>query len=406
MAAKKRKFRIVWIIVLIVGIALIYSVYKMFDLSTKNKVTLSMPMTYKVAGTLKINWPYGSEGEIAIDHYGILSKTSNQQPLPIASVTKIMTAYIILKDHPLYIGQNGPIIDITSNDVRIYKKDKANQQSVLKIAKGEKLSEKELLEGLLLPSGNDCATILAKWDSGSVKSFVAKMNKMAKSIGMKHTHYADPAGVQLDTQSNASDQIKLAKKAMEIPVFRYLVSKAQATLPIAGTVYNVDYDLGKDHIVGIKTGSMPQSGGDFVFAAKKMVGFKRVLIIGDLLGQFGKQPLMDALNSSIDVINQAKKDLELKKIFSRHYTIGYLHYDWLKPIPLKLKKSFYAILWPGEEIEIHYKPLKFKLPIAKGQTVGYLDITNKSFKKQIPVFVNSSVQKPTLAQRLNSVLKI
>ncbi|MGC8503109.1 D-alanyl-D-alanine carboxypeptidase family protein [Desulfurella sp.] len=406
MITKKRKLRIGWLLVLVICIALIYSAYKMLNLSTKNKVTLTIPVTYKVAGKLKINWPYNSEGNILIYHYGILSKTSNQQPMPIASVTKIMTAYLVLKDHPLYIGQNGPIINISSNDVRIYKKDKANQQSVLKIAKGEKLSEKELLEGLLLPSGNDCATILAKWDSGSVKSFVAKMNKMAKLIGMNHTHYADPAGVKLDTQSTSSDQIKLAKKAMEIPVFRYLVSKAQAVLPVAGIVYNVNYDLGKDNIVGIKTGSMPQSGGDFVFAAKKMVGFQRILIIGDLLGEYGKQPLMDALNSSIKIINQARKNLELKKIFSKNQIIGYMYYDWSKPIGLKLKKSFYAILWPGEKLKIHYKTLKSKLPFAKGQVVGYLDITNKSFKKQIPVFVNSLVQKPTLEQRLNNVFRI
>ena len=106
---------------------------------------------------------------------------------------------------------------------------------------GEKLTERQMLEALLLPSANNIATVLAKWDSGSVTAFVDKMNKTAQELGMKNTHYEDPAGINLSTQSTALDQLLIAEQAMKIDTFKDIVRMNQATLPVAGTVYNVNY---------------------------------------------------------------------------------------------------------------------------------------------------------------------
>jgi len=400
---KKHSFILAFVVIIVI---LVFGFFRAITMSNKPQISLNLPNSYQIAGNVKIKWPYGTEGSVMIDNYGIVSQTHHQQPLPMASLAKIMTAYLILKDHPLHLAQNGPIINITQNDVKIYIKDKKNQQSVLKIAKNEKLSEKQLLEGLLLPSGNNCATILAKWDSGSTKVFVKKMNEMAKHLGMHHTHYADPAGVRLYTVSTANDQLKLAQKAMEIPEFRYIVSKPQVTLPVAGTVYNVNYDLGKNGIIGIKTGSMPQSGGNFVFASKHDLKWKRVLIIGALLGEYGRKPLMDALKSSLTIINQVKHNIHLSEIFKNGKTIGYVKFAWLKPVPLVLGKSLYTITWPSVRYKIKFKENSIKLPIKKDEVVGYLDLYNNFFNKKIPVLIADAVKKPTLIERLKSILTI
>ncbi|MGC9168951.1 MAG: D-alanyl-D-alanine carboxypeptidase family protein [Desulfurella sp.] len=394
--------------VFVIGIIVvaILGLFKALTLTNKPRLLLNIPKSYHAVGNLNIKWPYGTEGAIMIDRYGIISQTPHQQPIPIASVAKIMTAYLILKNHPLHLGQNGPDITITKNDVKIYKKDLKNQQSVLKIAANEKLSEKQLLEGLLLPSGNDCATVLAKWDDGTVKAFVNKMNKMAKLLNMNHTHYADPAGVRLYTVSTANDQLKLAQKVMQIREFRYLVSKPQATLPVAGTVYNVDYDLGKDGIVGIKTGSMPQSGGDFVFASNQYLKWKHILILGALLGEYGERPLMDALKSTIKIINQVKNNIHLSQLFKKDQKIGYVKFEWLKPIPLITGSSFYTITWPGINYNIKFEKNPIMLPIKKSSIIGYIDVYNKFFTKKIPVRIAGMVKKPTLIERLKSILRI
>ena len=89
-------------------------------MSNKPQISINIPDSYQVAGNLKIKWPYDTQGSVIIDNYGIVSQTNHQQPIPLASLAKIMTAYIILKDHPLHVGQNGPIINITENDVKTY----------------------------------------------------------------------------------------------------------------------------------------------------------------------------------------------------------------------------------------------------------------------------------------------
>ncbi len=404
MSKSRKKTHYLVVFILAIMIIVILGLYKTLTMSSKPRIILNIAKSYEVPEKLTIKWPYGTEGAIMIDHCGIISKTAHQQPIPIASIAKIMTAYVILKDHPLHIGQNGPIINITQNDVKIYIKDEKNQQSVLKIAKNEKLSEKQLLEGLLLPSGNDCASILAKWDSGSIKTFVKKMNKTAKQLGMDHTHYADPAGVRLYTVSTANDQLKLIQKVMQINVFRDIVSKPQVNLPIAGTVYNVNYDLGKDGIIGIKTGSMPQCGGNFAFASKHYLKWKKILILGVLLGEYGDKPLMDALKSSINIINQAKSNIHLLQIFEKNQKIGYAKCIWQNPVPLILKNSFYALTWPGIKYNIIFKEKHIKLPLIKDQIIGYLYVYNRFMDKKIPVEIAASINKPTLVERLKSIL--
>jgi D-alanyl-D-alanine carboxypeptidase (penicillin-binding protein 5/6) len=308
-----------------------------------------------------------------------------------------MTAYIILKDHPLKFGENGPTLTITNRDVQEYIADKESGQSVAKVAVGEKLNERQMLEALLLPSANNIATTLARWDSGSVENFVEKMNKTAKQLGMTNTHYADPAGISLNTQSSAYDQVLLAQKAFEIPTFRHIVRMPQATLPVCSTVYNVNYVLGKDGIVGIKTGSMPQIGANFVFAAEHFVGYKQITIIGAIFGAQGKEPLMQALNGAITAINSTKPYLDLKQIIKKNQLIGTLYYPNGFKTPVIAKDSIYSVVWPSKEINIEVRVNKnLQLPIKKGQEVGDLIVNGKI----VALLASTNINKPNIIQKL------
>ena len=87
--------------------------------------------------------------------------------MPIASLAKIMTAYVVLRCHPLPAGGPGPPITVTAADAAAYASDKRHGQSVVKVERGEKLTERQALEALLIPSGNNIASMLAGWDAGS-----------------------------------------------------------------------------------------------------------------------------------------------------------------------------------------------------------------------------------------------
>jgi D-alanyl-D-alanine carboxypeptidase (penicillin-binding protein 5/6) len=211
----------------------------------------------------------------------------NQHAAPIASVAKVMTAYLVLRDHPLRPGEAGPTITLTDADVADTDRRRGQGESVVPIAAGEQLTELQALQALLLPSANNIAAVLARWDAGSVDRFVARMNATARSLGMTHTRYTDPSGYDDATVSTAADQVRIVDLAMRLPAFASIVATPSATLPVAGTVHNTNTLLGHDGFVGVKTGSTAAAGGCFAFRAIRWIDGKRTTITGVVLGQPG-----------------------------------------------------------------------------------------------------------------------
>src|ERR1700737_3088509 len=110
-----------------------------------------------------------------------------------------MTARVVLQEKPLAVDNPGPAITIDATDVADFQARQAAGESVLKVIPGEQLSELDALRGLLIPSGNNIAVVLAKWDVGSVEALVKKMNQRAAAMGLAHTNFADTAGVSAQT---------------------------------------------------------------------------------------------------------------------------------------------------------------------------------------------------------------
>src|SRR5437867_11201913 len=198
----------------------------------------------------------------------------------MASTAKVMVALLVLERHPIGIDQPGPMVTVTAADVADYQRDVALDESSLPVVAGERLTEYQLLQGLLLPSASNFADMLATWDVGSVPAFVNRMNARAASLGMSATHYADVSGFSPLSVSIPSDLIVLAQTAMRLPVFAQLVAQPQATLPFNGVIRNLDALLGQGGIVGIKTGHTDQAGGCFVVAADLMIDGQSVRVYG------------------------------------------------------------------------------------------------------------------------------
>jgi D-alanyl-D-alanine carboxypeptidase (penicillin-binding protein 5/6) len=223
----------------------------------------------------------------------------NQHAAPIASVAKVMTAYLVLRDHPLRPGEEGPTITLTDADVADTERRAGQDESVVPIAAGEQLTELQALQALLLPSANNIAAVLARWDAGSTDRFVSRMNATARSLGMTHTRYTDPSGYDEATVSTAADQVRLVDRAMRLPVFASIVATPSATLPIAGTVQNTNRLLGRDGFVGVKTGSTDAAGGCFAFHAISWIKGKRTTITGVVLGQPGLAEALAAADAMV-----------------------------------------------------------------------------------------------------------
>jgi serine-type D-Ala-D-Ala carboxypeptidase (penicillin-binding protein 5/6) len=249
-------------------------------------------------------WPAAGQAAFIKTGQSRIQGGPNQHPAAIASVAKVMTAYLVLRDHPLRIGEDGPTIMLSEADVADTERRHEREESIVPVAAGEQLTEREALQALLLPSANNIAAVLARWDAGSVDRFVARMNAAARSLGMNQTRYTDPSGYDDATVSTAADQVRVVVRAMRVPVFAGLVATPSVTLPVAGMVRNTDSLLGYDGFVGVKTGSDDAAGGCFAFRAIRWIDGKRTTITGVVLGQPGHDQIAAGLAAADAMVDR------------------------------------------------------------------------------------------------------
>ncbi len=249
-------------------------------------------------------WPAYGQAAFVRSGESQIHAGPNQHAAAIASVAKVMTAYLVLRDHPLRPGEDGPAITLTDADVADTDRRRGQRESVVSVAAGEQLTERQALQALLLPSANNIAAVLARWDAGSEDRFVARMNSAARSLGMIHTLYTDPSGYDDATVSTAADQVRVVDRAMRLPVFASIVATPSATLPVAGTVHNTNVLLGYNGFVGVKTGSDDAAGGCFAFRAVRWIGGKRTTITGVVLGQPGHDQIAAGLAAADAMVDR------------------------------------------------------------------------------------------------------
>lgn len=255
-------------------------------------------------GARSLPWPADGQASVEVEGIGSLGTKGEQKPVPIASLTKVMTAYVILKNHPLEGAEPGPDIVV---DRQAEVESGSADESSARVEEGQRLTERELLELMLIPSGNNIARLLARWDAGSQDAFVRKMNREASALGMRDTTYTGASGYESSSRSTAVDQLKLARAAMREEVLRAIVGKTDTMDPGTGAVIpNTNTLLGSAGVIGLKTGSSTPAGGALMWAATEQTGTKKRLILGVVLHQHaGTSPeagLAAALDNSLKLI--------------------------------------------------------------------------------------------------------
>jgi serine-type D-Ala-D-Ala carboxypeptidase (penicillin-binding protein 5/6) len=284
-------------------------------------------------------WPADGQAAFVQGGQSQIQAGPNQHAAAIASVAKVMTAYLVLRDHPLPPGQDGPTITLADADVADTDRRRGQRESVVSIAAGEQLTERQALQALLLPSANNIAAVLARWDAGSAERFVARMNATARSLGMTHTRYTDPSGYDDATVSTAADQVRIVDRAMRVPAFASIVAMPSATLPIAGTVHNTNTLLGHEGFVGVKTGSTAAAGGCFAFRAIRWIDGRRTTITGVVLGQPGHDRIaagLAAAKAMVDRIDghRAPAPGTLPRVHARREPRSSAHTEGLQDHPI------------------------------------------------------------------------
>ncbi|MGW5326344.1 D-alanyl-D-alanine carboxypeptidase [Streptomyces sp. NPDC004014] len=387
---------------LVILLAIVFAVVQAMRPLPQPTLDLTAEDTYTFGGRTAIPWP--AQGQAALDVQGIgtFGSSGAQKPVPIASVAKVMTAYLILRDHPLKSGADGPKITI---DQAAQDQSKAGQESTVDVTAGDSISQREALESILIASANNVARLLARWDVGSEKAFVTKMNATAKSLGMTNTTYTDPSGLTNSTVSTAVDQVKLAKAAMQEPAFREVAAMMSYDDYKGVNHSNWNHLVGHNNVVGIKTGTTTSALGNLVFAAKQEVGGETRTIVGAVVrqpaGGSDNTILSGALDAADKLIRSAQGALKPATVLKKGDVVGYVDDGLGGRTPVVATKDVTAAGWSGLKVKLSFTSDVVPHTAKAGTKVGSLTVGDGGAGAvKVPVALQRDLAEPGFTDKL------
>ena len=313
----------------------------------------------------------------------ILAERDADAPRAIASITKMMTAYLALEAGALSKTYTVPVAATRIGE------------STAGLRAGRRVSGRDLLEGLMVPSANDAAETLAIGIAGSEAAFVRRMNRTAKELGMHDTVYRAPYGLDVEGQhSTAADQLILARLLMDDAGLRSIVRLRSAVVAgVRRTTANTMLGVyaGAD---GVKTGHTGDAG--WCLAATARRGGRRIFVVG------------------LGAADQATRDREIGRLldwgFSQLHGVvavrsgtvgGRVPLPYGGSVDALVARTLRLTVRPGERLRLRYRLTAARPPLAKGDPIGTVEVLSGSaVAATSPLVAARDVAAPGLFDRL------
>ncbi|MFV0129393.1 serine hydrolase [Streptomyces sp. HMX112] len=391
---------------LVVLLLIVFAVVQTVRPLPTPELTLSAAPTYTFeGGRLKMPWPGEGQGAVEMEGVGSIGTYGAQKPAPIASVAKTMTAYVILKHHPISGKQTGPKITV---DKKAEEEASAEDESTARIKEGQQYTQKQMLQLLMIPSGNNAARLLARWDAKTEEAFVKKMNDAAKALGMTNTKYTDPSGLKASTVSTPTDQVKLGKAVMQNDIFRDIVNTPNITIPgIDKRIENNNTILLEPGVGGIKTGSSTPAGGNLLWSANVEVDGKLRRVIGMVMGAQNAGTLHEKLQLavnkySLDLIKAAQEGVTSATVVKKGDVVGHVDDGLGGRTPVVATKDMRPVGWPGLAVDVRLgdggKPVPHSA--KAGTVVGEVSVGTGTGEVSVPVALQRDLAEPGFGDKL------
>jgi D-alanyl-D-alanine carboxypeptidase (penicillin-binding protein 5/6) len=341
-------------------------------------------------------WPNVGSAAIDIPSLGV-AQAHNDAVVPIASLTKMMTVYVALKDMPLSIGETGPCQIVTSVDVKTFTTMSQINESSVPVEVGEQLCESDLLEGVLVHSAGNYAVMLANMVAGSNSAFITQMNDEVTTLGMTGTSYADVTGFSAQSVSTALDQVRLTALIMRSPLVRSIVIQPSVTLPFAGVEPSFTPDVGMDNVIGVKSGRTEEAGGCDAMAMTFQDGTATRVAYVVVLGQRGGDLLTPAGNAALALADSAVAGRVHYSLFA-HRAMGEIAYPSVR-VGYGLTSSHEFWWWPTQHLTVRVHTRHLMGTIRRGEVVGTLVLSGAE-SRTYALRAYGNLSPPSLLERL------
>lgn len=361
------------------------------------------PWTAPVTAPAALSFPgYGAVGVGAVGYPGVLASSGTTGQLPIASLTKIVTALTVLDAKPLALGEAGPDITFTAADVGYYDDLVAQDGVVAPAVPGQVISERNILDVMLMASAGNYADSVAVWAFGSQAAFLDASAAWLKKVGLDETTITDPTGILASNTSSVADLIDLGELALANPVVAQIVGTASLDVPGVGEVANRNELLGIDGVDGIKTGTLDESGACLLFSAKKVIGDQTIEIVGVALGGPDHPTLAADMRALLDQVTAGFHSVPLAAAgdtFARYDT------PWGDAAAAVTTKAASVVVWSSTPVSVVVKADTEGLA-NDGSPAGTVVFTAGNQTVTVPLALSGTIADPGPWWRLTNPGKL
>lgn len=328
-------------------------------------------------------WPdYGSGRVEVVGFSENVIYHGSQTARPIASITKVITALVVLDKKPLDgPDDEGSMIYLSDADQKIYNTAVANDLAVKPLSANGKISEKQAMQIMLMASAANYAETLAVWAYGSVDEYIIAANDWLKANNLLDTKVVDTTGLDNRDISTPSDLIKLGKLALKNRAVSSIVSTKEVEIDGVGKIGAGNRVLGKLGVNGIKTGFTGDAGACLLFSSTIKVGGQNIEMIGNLLGGEDSATVASDVEKLLKSIQSA---IRYTKIISKNQEFGTVSNIIGQKSKIIATGDVSAVVWSNVPIKQDVKIDNSFLPRV-GEKAGIIEstINGKIFKTDL-----------------------
>ncbi|GAA2084415.1 D-alanyl-D-alanine carboxypeptidase family protein [Pseudolysinimonas kribbensis] len=339
---------------------------------------------------------YGASAVGVVGYPQAAATAGRTDAVPMASISKVITALVVLQAKPLKPGEAGPTITMTSDDVALYRHYLSLDGEVVQVQPGFRFSELDLLKLALVKSANNYAGSLALWAFGSSAGYADAATAWLSAHGLTGIHVVEPTGIDPRNVGTASDLVELGELALQDPVVAPIVSSATATVPNVGSVRNTNTLLGTDGVDGVKTGTLNDWGANLLFASDRTIGGKAITIVGVVLGGRDHATIDRDIRA---LIRSVVAGFHVVTLASRGQVFGGYTMPWGQRAELVATKKVTTLVWGAVTVAPRVTAENLTTAV-RGADVGTARFTVAGTTLSVPLELSRGIQDPGWGWRL------
>ncbi len=345
-------------------------------------------------------WPAAGSAAIGVAGFDG-SPASSTDARPMASITKLVTAMMILEQMPLAVGESGPTFAFTARDRQTYNNYLAKDESALNVPVGGTLTQYQMMQGMLIGSAGNYTDRLAGslWPTDRVFETAAK--EWLTRHNLPGITVVDPTGIDSANAGDPASLIALARLALADPVIAEIVRTPSVTLPGAGNVVNTNDLLTDPAVVGLKTGTL-KGAYNLLAAREQTVGDTPVRVYAVALGQPNDQT-RDAETSRL--LTEVTAEASTPTVLPAGTVVGTVTTLWGTSVQIVTDADASLLLWNGATAPVT-SDLSLGDARAAGAAVGTVSTKGPIDSASSGVHLAAEIPDPDAWWRLTHPLQL